>query len=193
MAPSDENENCYTFLDSSCFQGSPYLVILAMLPKLCSFFSTPLSLSLSLSLLETQKIISSWIQKMMVFLGSIQAMWHTAWLTYHWPGWSWPSEHHCIPNEVETLHKDSLFPSLSPLLWGQRRDLYLKLEKEVHQWGNYHLNDGAKQQYSTTASSHAQDILQISSRLFFFLQTLSRVCYRTISRSVPSCLYLLSL
>lgn len=61
------------------------------------------------------------------------------------------------PNWGGTLHKDSLFPSLNPLLWGQRRDLYLKLEKEVHQWGNYHLNDGAKQQYSTTASSHAQD------------------------------------
>lgn len=70
------------------------------------------------------------------------------------------------PNWGGTLHKDSLFPSLSPLLWGQRSDLYLKLEKEVHQWGNHHLNDGAKQQYSTTASSHAQDIFQISSRLF---------------------------
>lgn len=165
MAPSDENENSCILPDSSCFQALPYSDILARLPKYYFrfgvFFFSLLSLSPG-NIVEDQFLHSEDDGLPEVNTGNVTHCMTDIPLTWlELAIWA-PLR----PNWGGTLHKDSLFPSLNPLLWGQRRDLYLKLEKEVHQWGNHHLNDGAKQQYSTTASFHAQDTLQISSRLF---------------------------
>lgn len=119
MADSDENDNCCTCPVSSCFQGPHILAKLSILYVLIFFFPSPRNT------VDHQFFDSEDDGLPEVNTGNVTHCMTDITLTWlELAIWA-PVR----PNWGGTLHKDSLFPFLSPLLWGQRSDLYLKAGK----------------------------------------------------------------